>query len=218
MRILSIASLLFFVGGLAVAQDQPREQRKRPGFQGFGGGPVMPAELAEKLGLSAEQKDKIAKLQADFDKQNQEAQAKMKDAIQSKDREKIRAATQQLGVNPFKARQELETKVKDVLTEEQKKKFDEQRPQGRPGFGRPGFPGGPGPQPGVILPAPLQERLELTAEQKEKLAQLQKDVDAKLGSILTEEQKKRLDQLKQAHGRPAPTATTETIGCPRWSH
>src|SRR5262245_58252010 len=75
-------------------------------------------------------------------------------------------------------------------------------PGGPGGFG--GFPGGPGgpggagpaPQPGEIMPAPVQNRLQLTAEQKKQLEELQKEVDAKLAKILTEEQKKQLKELQ----------------------
>ena len=84
-------------------------------------------------------------------------------------------------------------------------------PGGQPGAGgRPGAPGGaagPGaggrPQPGRILPDRLQERLNLTAEQKAKVADLQKDIDAKLEQILNDEQKKQLKELRDA-GPPGP--------------
>ncbi len=84
-------------------------------------------------------------------------------------------------------------------------------PGGPPGGrgGRGGQPGGPGgppggrggpPQPGQIMPAPLQERLKLTDEQKKQVAALQKEVDAKLAAILTEEERKSLQQMRQRFG------------------
>jgi outer membrane protein assembly factor BamB len=71
---------------------------------------------------------------------------------------------------------------------------------GAPG-GPKGGPGGPGrfggfPQPGQLLPSFLQDRLKLTAEQKEQIAALQKEVDAKLAAILTDEQKKQLKDMR----------------------
>ncbi|HEX5273442.1 MAG TPA: hypothetical protein VFW33_23255 [Gemmataceae bacterium] len=78
-------------------------------------------------------------------------------------------------------------------------------PGGPPGgFG--GFPGGPGgpPQPGQVMPAPLQDVLQLTAEQKKQLEQLQKDVDARLAKILTDEQKKQLKDMQQGGGGGPP--------------
>jgi hypothetical protein len=71
----------------------------------------------------------------------------------------------------------------------------------RPGFG--GGPGGPGggmmfrmPPPGEVLPLPLQDALGLTAEQKKQLDEIQKDVNAKLGKILNDEQNKQFRRLK----------------------
>lgn len=72
------------------------------------------------------------------------------------------------------------------------------------GFGPPGGgPGGPGgpvmapPRPGEILPPFLQRALDLTPEQKVQLDELQKDVDARLAKILTDAQKKTLDQMRR---------------------
>jgi hypothetical protein len=81
--------------------------------------------------------------------------------------------------------------------------------RGGPGRGGPGGPGGPGrggpgggpggfggpPELGQVLPTFLQERLNLTADQKKQLEELQKEVDGKLGKILTEEQKKQLKEM-----------------------
>jgi len=76
--------------------------------------------------------------------------------------------------------------------------------RGPPGFGPPGggFGGGPGgpmmgmPRPGEILPQMLQQRLNLSSEQKTQLAALQKDVDAKLEKILNDEQKQQLKAMR----------------------
>lgn len=51
--------------------------------------------------------------------------------------------------------------------------------------------------PGEILPGTVQGQLKLTAEQKDKLAKLQKDTEAKLMELLTDEQKKQLEDLKK---------------------
>lgn len=74
-------------------------------------------------------------------------------------------------------------------------------PGGGPGMG--GFPGGGGPggppsmQPGQILPDFMSEALELTASQKKQLDALQKLVDKRLKSILTDDQQARLQQMSQ---------------------
>jgi hypothetical protein len=73
------------------------------------------------------------------------------------------------------------------------------------GFGGPGGPGGfgggPGrgepPKPGQILPPFVQEQLNLSNKQKEELAALQKEVDAKLAKILTKEQRQQLEEIGQ---------------------
>jgi Spy/CpxP family protein refolding chaperone len=72
-------------------------------------------------------------------------------------------------------------------------------PGGPGGFGGPGGPGGFGgpPQPGQVMPTFLQDRLNLTAEQKKQLEELQKDVETRLAKILTDEQKKQLKEMQE---------------------
>jgi hypothetical protein len=76
---------------------------------------------------------------------------------------------------------------------------------GGPGFGPPGGgPGGPPmglgmggpPRPGEILPAMIRQRLNLTAKQQRQVADLQKEVDAKLAEILTAEQRNQLKTMR----------------------
>ena len=78
---------------------------------------------------------------------------------------------------------------------------------GRGGRGGPGGPGGNvvfggfrPPRPGDVFPEPLQEVLNLSNKQKKLLADVQKDVDAKLDKILTAKQKAQLKQM--AEGGP----------------
>jgi hypothetical protein len=76
-----------------------------------------------------------------------------------------------------------------------------------PGDGGPGGPGsgrfGP-PRPGQIMPGFLQEALKLTGSQKKQLDELQKEVDAKLGKILTDEQKTQLKEMRPGRGPGGP--------------
>jgi enterochelin esterase-like enzyme len=75
-------------------------------------------------------------------------------------------------------------------------------PPGKGGFappGKGGFVRGFG-RPGQLLPAPFQDQLKLSDEQKQDVEALQKDVDAKLAKILTPEQLKQV----QAFGRRGP--------------
>jgi hypothetical protein len=77
-------------------------------------------------------------------------------------------------------------------------------PGGGPGFGGPpgfagppgGGPGGP-PRPGEILPQRLQQVLGLSPEQRTLVDELQKEVDAKLERILTDEQRTQLKSMRQ---------------------
>ncbi|HXE55741.1 MAG TPA: hypothetical protein VN541_22145, partial [Tepidisphaeraceae bacterium] len=51
-------------------------------------------------------------------------------------------------------------------------------------------------QPGQVLPPMLRQRLHLTPEQNQQLDELQKQVDQKLATILTDEQKQQLRQMR----------------------
>ena len=75
----------------------------------------------------------------------------------------------------------------------------------QPGVPPGGIPGGPPggfgpPRPGEILPEFLQNQLKLTVEQKKKLGELQRDVEANLAKLLTSQQKKLLDEMSQGKG------------------
>jgi Spy/CpxP family protein refolding chaperone len=67
---------------------------------------------------------------------------------------------------------------------------------GKGGFGG-GFGAGRG-VPGQILSKGLQDQLKLTDDQKKALADLQKDIDAKLDKMLTDEQKAEFKKMKEA--------------------
>jgi outer membrane protein assembly factor BamB len=79
-------------------------------------------------------------------------------------------------------------------------------PGGFPPGGRGGRPGGFGgfPQPGQVLSSFLQDRLKITDEQKKELGRVQKRVDEKLASILTDQQKKQLKEPGRGPGRGGP--------------
>jgi Spy/CpxP family protein refolding chaperone len=63
-------------------------------------------------------------------------------------------------------------------------------------------PGGPPepPAPGQVLSPFIQDELKLTPEQKKQVAELQKDIDARLVKILTSEQKKSLQDMRPGPG------------------
>src|SRR5262249_28816516 len=70
---------------------------------------------------------------------------------------------------------------------------------GAPGVGAPG--GGFGAPPGTVLSPRVQETLKLTDEQKKKIDELQKEVDATIQKTLTEAQNKQLKDLRDNAGR-----------------
>jgi Spy/CpxP family protein refolding chaperone len=87
---------------------------------------------------------------------------------------------------------DIDGKLDKTLTPEQKKQFKE--PQG---FGAL-------PQPGHLMSPTVQARLKLTADQKKEVEELQKDADAKLTKLFTEEQNKQFKEMRQGFGRGGP--------------
>lgn len=87
--------------------------------------------------------------------------------------------------------------LEKVLTDEQKKTL---RARNAPG------PGGPGamPVPGQIMSVATQVTLKPTAEQKTQLTALQKAVDGKLESVLKDNQKTQLKQMRTDFARGGP--------------
>lgn len=81
---------------------------------------------------------------------------------------------------------------------------DGQRPPMREGG--PGGPGMRGPgRPGFhLLPPPVQERLNLSDDQKKQLAELEAEVKAKMEKILTPEQLQQLKQMRPPQGQGGP--------------
>jgi hypothetical protein len=90
-------------------------------------------------------------------------------------------------------------------------------PGGR--FGGPDGPGGGpggfgGPPPiGQVLPPFLRDALEVSDAQRKQLDDLQKEVDSKLAKILTEEQRKRLQELRD-RGPGGPGGPVGRFGPP----
>jgi Spy/CpxP family protein refolding chaperone len=77
---------------------------------------------------------------------------------------------------------------------------------GGPGGG-PGGPGGGrgGMQPGRVLPAFAADALNLTADQRKQVDDLQKEVDGRLEKILTPEQRRQFQELRdRGPGGPPP--------------
>jgi Spy/CpxP family protein refolding chaperone len=205
-------------GGFQRGGGQDNGGRGR--FQFGGGGASLPAEKdLESLKLTSEQKPKVAKIYKDYEAKQKDL-AKQFEGLRSGERPDP-AKFREMFEARTKAVTGAESKIKALLTDEQKKKFDELKPRGRVGgfggrdgrggpggpggFGRPGgFGGGFGPPggrftPGQVIPGALKDRLELTEDQKTKIDALEKDLKTKLDKILTVDQMKK---LQEGPGRP----------------
>src|SRR5207248_3289459 len=94
----------------------------------------------------------------------------------------------------------VDARLDKVLSEAQKKQI---KSAFSPSGGPPGGPGpgdSGGPQPGKILSSSQQDTLKLSPEQKKRIEDIQKDIDAKLETLLTEDQKKQLQGMRQGPG------------------
>jgi len=155
-------------------------------------GPLVPADLQEKLNLTAEQKDAIAKIEKEFAEKAAAAEAKLKEARANAGAAPIRELTQEAQ----KTRTDYADKVKALLTAEQKTTFEQaQQPARRPG-GLQIVPVNRNTPPNLGT-KDTQDKLNLTAEQREKLDKLQKDFEAKTLEVLTKEQKDQFEELKK---------------------
>ncbi|HEX3152922.1 MAG TPA: CotH kinase family protein [Gemmataceae bacterium] len=70
------------------------------------------------------------------------------------------------------------------------------------GFGAPPKQQANRPKPGDVMPGPLQDMLGLSPEQRKQFAELQKETDAKVIKLLTEEQMKRFQEMRNAGPPP----------------
>jgi hypothetical protein len=86
------------------------------------------------------------------------------------------------------AEKDLGEKLGKMLTDEQKEKFAE---------GPGGFAPGMMPAPGQLMAPAVVERVKLSVEQKKQLAEVQKESDGKLDSLLKDDQKKQLKQMQE---------------------
>src|SRR5262249_50395538 len=146
LRLLSLGTalgtLLLAFGPVGMAQDEKKPQGKGQ-FQGFGrGGGLLSTDAVAKLNLTAEQKEKYTTIEDEFKDKQKAAGEKAREAFQSKDREKIQEALQNMRTDSEKLRTEYLTKVEGLLNAEQKKTFEDVKKEQPRGFGRPGAPGG----------------------------------------------------------------------------
>jgi Spy/CpxP family protein refolding chaperone len=177
------------------AQDE-QKTRKRPGADGGQETSLLPRGIVEKLNLSAEQKDKIAKIEKEFADKSKESvsqiRAKMEKAKADKDRAAMQKAQAELA-EVQKLRAAFETQVRELLTEEQRASFARAA-----GSQRPGAAGS------SLIPLAIQQRLGLSDEQQQKLQALQKEFESKALQVLTDEQRQRFEEFKSRTRQPRP--------------
>jgi hypothetical protein len=207
---------------LTADQKKQLQGKRRPATPG-GFGPVpqaiqlLPTAEQNRLKLSGDQKKELAALQKKVDGElakmltaEQKKQLKggsafggppggagvrgptrpgelvpsfLQDALQM-------SAEQRKQLNEFQ--KEADGKLDMLLVGEQKKQFKEP-------------PAGGGlPQPGQFMLPTLQARLKLSAEQRRQLQGFQKEADAMLARLFSDEQKKQFKQLAANFGRGGP--------------
>jgi Spy/CpxP family protein refolding chaperone len=207
----AVTGVLFLLScGMAGAQQEKQDQAQqkaqlqRGQFQKgqfqlpFGGGGLLSQDALDKLKLTADQKEKYDKIAAEYGEKQKASGEKIREAFQSKDADKIREALQGLRTDADKVRTEYLGRVESLLTAEQKTTFNEVKNQrGRFGVGGLGGFGGPA-IPGQVLSPRIQAELGLTDDQKAKVEAAQKEAESKIMNILTEDQRKKLDELKKA--------------------
>lgn len=174
--------------------------------------PLLSPLMLERLKLTEEQKEKVEKLLKDHEAAQKQATAKLRDVMEKAQKEKDPEAVGKFPMlfrefleSTVKRRGEAEKKLRELLTAEQKKTYEELKSQ--PPFVGPVpphlLPGMFQPFPGQILAGHFQQMLKLTPEQKEKIDKVQKEAEAKIKEVLTEEQKKQLEDLRKRVG-PLP--------------
>ena len=181
------------------AQRIEIELQAQPRFGLQADTPLLTPEAVEKIKFTADQQEKYRKIETEYKEKTKSANDKFRADMQGvRDREKFKEAREKLDTDSKKAREDSLAKVEPILTDDQKAVFarvKQQQPQPAVGGIRAIPFGGAGI--GQVLPAGIQQRLQLTDDQKKQVEAMQKEVEAKLMKILTDEQKKQLEQMKK---------------------
>jgi Spy/CpxP family protein refolding chaperone len=225
-RGIALLALVALTASLAAADEPKKDDQKKEQPRGrapaqlqpdrfLGQGPLLSADGLEKLKLTDEQKKQYDKIEAEYKDKQKDLYAKVREAAQGGNARGAAEALRNMRGDQQKLRTDHLAKVEGILTDEQKKTFADAKKEqpGRGGRGAgglqlPNLPGRNAPTPapvGDVLSKAAQEKLKLTDEQKKKLDELQKETESKLNGILTDEQKKQLEELKKDTSR-APEA------------
>lgn len=188
--------------------------------QQAGMGMFSKEEVQKALKLSDDQKEKIDTITKDLQRDLRELFAGGAGGA-GRGRPDPEAAKKREGLQ-----QEANEGILRVLNNDQKETlkdlkgepFELPRPNfgGAPGGTPGGFGGfGGGGQPGQILSQAAQGTLRLTDDQKKELEAIQKEVDARLEKVLTEEQRTQLKEMRERGGRGGPGGAPGTPGTGR---
>jgi hypothetical protein len=175
-------------------------------------GQILSPIAAELLGVSDAQRRQTDEIQKDIDAHLDKLFTNdQKKQLGSTDRFVPSLRPGQILANPDDDRLKLTDQQKKDMAELQKivdDRFDRvltepQRKQIKAVFtpgARPVVDPGPSrfPQPGKIFSTEQQDTLKLSPEQRKRLGEIQKDIEARLATLLTEEQRKQLSAMQQA--------------------
>lgn len=185
---------------------EPKRIDVQPGALQRPGAGLLSPDALEKLKLTADQKDKYGKVETEYKDKSKTVQDDFRTALMNiNDRTKFKEIQEKFQADTKKVREDALTKVEGFLTKDQKEVFAQVKNQ-QPNIGvRPVVQPVGGAGVGQLLPPGVQNRLQLTDEQKKQLETLQKEVDQKLMKILNDDQRKMLENLKKGGGvRPLP--------------
>lgn len=157
---------------------------------------LLPYGVLNRLDLSKEQKAKLEELSKEYNEKLETIRKPYLEAVENARKQGGRVdrkVTQKYFQNVSGLRKEYQAKARKLLTKEQQKKIARPFPI-RPVLGI----------RGNLFNPYVQRRLELTKEQQEKLAKIQKEMEEKAKAILTDEQKKKYEQMKKPIRRIRP--------------
>jgi hypothetical protein len=187
-------------------------------------GQIMSAVAGDLLAISHEQRVRLSEIQKDIDAHldkllsaDQKKQASTPDAaggfgssgqpgVVFAEPEKTRLKLTDGQKKDLVALQKaVDVRFDTVLTEAQKKQIKSVFAPSGPARGLPPAGNGGGPQAGIVLSAGQQDTLQLSPEQRKRMAEIQTEIDAKLATLLTEDQKRQLQAMREspASGRAA---------------
>jgi hypothetical protein len=220
IRCYTVASLamVLALAGTAQAQKEQERNKLRPRSGLFARIiELLPQDFADELNLDAQQRQKIQGLQEEFDQRR--TQALIRSAMQvaglinGLQKEDNREAAPVLAIahevtggllDERRLRVEYEKRMLALFNDEQREKYAELKERGpeerreRRLARQEGRGTSVGTGPWQLLSPPVQRELHLNPEQKQKLADLRREMERQFRDVLTEDQQKRFDELEES--------------------